>query len=133
MITPPPAILAAILAAATATNSSPDLLQAIAWTESRYNHLAESSTGAQGLFQISRVTGKVYGLTKPFEARANAEVAARLLQDLRRRYPLHVALAAYNWGSGNIRRRGHHPDNWPASVRAYVKKIYRLQRHRAPF
>jgi hypothetical protein len=33
MITPPPAILAAILAAATATNSSPDLLQAIAWTD----------------------------------------------------------------------------------------------------
>jgi soluble lytic murein transglycosylase-like protein len=33
-----------------------------------------------------------------------------------------LALAAYNWGMGNV-RKNLDPDSWPSETRRYVEKI----------
>lgn len=103
--------------------SSGLLGRVLAIESSNGKHLV-SPKGALGPFQFMPATAKEYGLT-PEDAMSfekSAPAAARYLGYLLNRYngDETMALAAYNWGMGNLERYGL--QNMPAQTRDYLRK-----------
>lgn len=99
----------------------PELLDALVWAESNYNPSAISPRGAIGLTQLMPATAAELGVD-PKDPMQNLEGGARYLQSLLKQFGSEeMALAAYNWGMGNLRRHGF--ENAPAETRDYVRKI----------
>lgn len=97
------------------------LISRVAWQESRYNPQAVSRVGARGMFQFMPATAAEWGLTDPFDPQASAWAAGAYLSRLYDRFGDWVsALAAYNWGQGNVRKG---LTNAPAETRTYVVSI----------
>lgn len=120
---PPPRIGQILRAAAQQSGIPPDLLTAVAWTESRYNPRAVSPKGAAGLMQLMPRTAAALGVSDPMDPEQNARGGARFLARLHAKYgDWSRALAAYNWGPGNVDRAGGSAA-WPPSVRGYVAKV----------
>lgn len=115
---------APVLDAAAAKAGLPSsLIRGLAWVESRWEPSSVSGVGAIGLLQLMPGTASGLGVN-PHDPAQNAIGGARYLKSLITKYSGNVrrALAAYNWGSGNIDR---HPDEntWPASVRSYASNV----------
>lgn len=89
--------------------------------ESNGNPLAKSNKGAKGLFQI--MDKKHSGFTgDPFNPIEAAKYAAKTLNDLAHHFGNYKeAVAAYNWGIGNMTNQGF--ENAPEETRNYVKKF----------
>jgi soluble lytic murein transglycosylase-like protein len=103
------------------------LLDALIWTESRYNPFAISKAGAAGLGQLMPGTAKELGVANRFDPLANLSGAARYLRQMLDRFgTVHMALAAYNAGPGAVERAGGIPLN--GETPAYVRNV--LQRWR---
>ena len=101
------------------------LLDALIWTESRYNPFAISKAGAAGLGQLMPGTAKELGVANRFDPLANLSGAARYLRQMLDRFgTVHMALAAYNAGPGAVSRAGGIPLNGetPAYVRNVLKR-----------
>lgn len=98
------------------------LLSAVQQTESGGNPNAISPAGALGLFQFLPSTAKQYGID-PLNPDQAAQGAAQMYSDLLGKYngDLPSALAAYNWGQGNVDRKGL--ANAPAETQGYISKI----------
>ena len=80
----------------------PELVKAVIKAESAGKPDAVSSKGAQGLMQLMPKTAKELGVD-PTDPVANVEGGSRYLQQLINKYKSQdIALAAYNWGPGNI-------------------------------
>ena len=100
---------------------SPDLLAAVAQTESGFNPRAVSGAGARGLMQLMPATARGLKVdpTNPAEA---VDGAARLLsQNLKSFGSTTLALAAYNAGPGAVRQ--YHGVPPYAETRSYVTKV----------
>ncbi len=101
------------------------LLRSVATTESGGNQYAQSGAGAKGLFQFMDGTAKDMGLqgNDVWDPMKSAEAAAKYLSQLLRQTggDLNKALASYNWGPGNVQRKGM--ENAPAETQAYVPKV----------
>lgn len=82
-----------------------------------------SPAGAQGHFQFMPGTAKQYGLTNPDDFEQSADASARYISDLMSRYAgnLQKAVAAYNWGPGNVDKYGL--GKAPAETRGYLDKV----------
>lgn len=91
-------------------------------TESAGNPNAVSPAGAQGLFQFMPATAKAYGVN-PFDPQSAAVGAARMYGDLSKQFGGGVPsmLAAYNWGSGNLTKKGI--QNAPQETRDYIQRV----------
>ncbi len=90
--------------------------------ESGRGHSMISPKGALGHFQFMPPTAKAYGLKDPFDLSQSADAAARYLRDLKNQFGDWTdAVAAYNWGPGNLQRHGL--AHAPAETRAYVVKV----------
>lgn len=108
-------------------NLPPNLLKAVARKESDFDPEAVSPVGAAGLMQFMPTTaggGAGYGINAfdPFDPIASISAAGQLLAGLYKTlgsWP--KALAAYNWGIGNVTRKGF--ENAPEETRNYVTKI----------
>ncbi|MBB6694368.1 lytic transglycosylase domain-containing protein [Cohnella xylanilytica] len=105
------------------------LLAAVAQAESSWNPNAVSSAGARGLFQFMPATAKGYGIdpTNPVQA---TDAAGKMLSGLMAKYDgdLSKALAAYNWGGGNLDKAiKKYGSNWlshaPTETQKYIRKI----------
>ncbi|OYU33104.1 lytic transglycosylase domain-containing protein [Novosphingobium sp. PASSN1] len=80
------------------------LLDALIWTESRYNPLALSKAGAVGLGQLMPRTATELGVSNPYDARANLIGAAQYLRQMIDQFgAIHLAIAAYNAGPSAVR------------------------------
>lgn len=86
----------------------PELVHAVAATESAYQPHAVSPKGAVGVMQLMPQTAAQLG-ADPHDLRENIEAGTRLLRDLLLKYqntpnPVRRALAAYNAGAGAVDR-----------------------------
>ena len=120
-----------LIAGANSMYGLPDgLLGAVASAESSFNPNARNSkSGAAGLFQFIPSTAKGYGID-PYDPIQAADAAGKMLSGLAAKYEgdYAKALAAYNWGGGNldkaIKKFGN---DWyahaPEETQGYIKKI----------
>jgi soluble lytic murein transglycosylase-like protein len=100
---------ATVLDAAARYRLDPRILTSVIYVESRFNHQTISSVGATGLGQLMPDTAEGLGVD-PRDPRQNLYGAAWLLRlHLDAFHNLPLALAAYNAGSGAVRRWGGIP------------------------
>ncbi|MGP1998705.1 lytic transglycosylase domain-containing protein [Citrobacter freundii] len=104
----------------------PGLLRAVATTESGGDNGAVSHAGAKGMFQFMPKTAAEYGLIGEdvYDPDKSAAAAAKKLSGLVKLYngDVGLALSAYNWGEGNIQRKGMGAA--PKETREYAPKVF---------
>lgn len=104
------------------------LLLAVARGESDFNATARSRANAHGVMQIQwPETAKhlgIYRLSELYDPCTNIEAGTRYLKELMARYDndLHLALAAYNYGPGRIKKG---TTSIPSGATWYSAYIYR--------
>lgn len=119
----------------------PTELALLPFIESAFNPQAVSSAKAAGMWQFMPATGKYFDLKQNVlrddrrDVLASTRAALDYLQKLHRMFgDWHLALAAYNWGEGSVRRAitrnqkdglgtGYMDLNMPAETRLYVPKL----------
>lgn len=100
----------------------PGLLDAMWSAESSRGQNMQSPKGAQGHFQFMPATAEQYGLRDPNNLQQSATAAAQMISDMvQQTGSVPTALAAYNWGIGNLQRKGM--DAAPAETRNYIQKV----------
>ena len=115
----------------------PELVAAIAHTESKFKPTARSGAGAIGLMQLVPRTGRWLGATNLTDPAQNIMAGAKYLRYLTDRFggDQQKAVAAYNAGEGNVRRFGGVPpfretQNYIQRVRTFQDDLGdRLQSH----
>jgi soluble lytic murein transglycosylase-like protein len=112
---------------------APELIKAVALVESGLDPHAVSPKGAEGLMQLMPATAAQYGVSDSFDPLENLRAGARHLRSLLDEFggDQTLALAAYNAGSGAVRRYRGVPAY--EETRTYVNKVQeRLGRGRRP-
>jgi hypothetical protein len=122
-------ILQLLAQAAMQYGLDPALVTAVARQESGLNPNAVSSAGAQGVMQLMPSTAAQFGVTNPLDPVQNINAGVKYLAQLLNQFgDLGEALAAYNWGPGNVSNALQQwgPD-WllhaPAETQNYVQTI----------
>ncbi|MDP2018848.1 transglycosylase SLT domain-containing protein [Hydrogenophaga sp.] len=116
-------------------------LALLPFIESAFNPQAVSSARAAGMWQFMPATGESFDLKQNVfrddrrDVLASTRAALDYLQQLHGRFGnWHLALAAYNWGQGNVNRAitqnkrlglptGYTDINMPLETRTYVPKL----------
>lgn len=100
------------------------MLSRVAYQESRYNpNIVNTKSGAQGLMQFMPATAKDIGVD-PFDPYEAISGAAQYLKSLYKQFgSWTLALAAYNWGPGNLKKKGI--ANAPSETKTYYSSILR--------
>lgn len=108
---------------ATEIGLDPDLAIRLTRQESRFNPRAVSSAGAQGLMQLMPDTAKELGVKDPFDPEQNIRGGLTYLKRMldEQGGDTTRALAAYNWGPGNLAKHGL--ENAPEETRNYIRVI----------
>ena len=119
----------------------PTELALLPYIESAFNPQAVSSAKAAGMWQFMPATGRDFQLRQTIfrDDRRNVLDSTRAALDyLQKLHDMfgdwHLALAAYNWGQGNVKRAiernqaaglptGYNDINMPAETRNYVPKL----------
>lgn len=108
--------------AALTHNVDPSLISAVIKAESGGNTRATSPKGAIGLMQLMPATARDLGVTNPYSPEENVMAGTKYLKMLLNRYDGNrdLALAAYNWGPGNL-EKSHR--SMPRETVEYVARI----------
>lgn len=112
-----------IRSAAVYNSVDESLVRAIIHAESAYHPDAVSPAGAQGLMQLMPATQEELNVRNPFDPAHNIAGGVRHLSDLLREFDGNVKLAAaaYNAGSGAVRKHGGIPPY--NETREYVRRV----------
>lgn len=116
----------AIRAAEKANGLPNNLLARLLYQESRYRAdiitgKVKSSAGALGIAQFMPATAKQFGIN-PLDPYQSIAAAAKYLKQLYGRFGnWNEALASYNWGQGNVSRKGL--ANAPTETKNYFTQI----------
>ena len=112
-------------AAAAKYNVDPKLVRAVAIAESDLNQSAISSKGAIGVMQLMPETARSLGVD-PYDVQQNIDGGTRYLKQLLDSFngDVQKAIAAYNAGSGAVRRYGGIPPY--AETQRYVGRVMNL-------
>jgi hypothetical protein len=111
----------------------PELIVAVALTESKLNASAVSPKGAMGVMQLMPSTARLMAVHDPFDPRQNIDGGARWLRMMLDRFKgdVDLALAAYNAGPVTVKRYGGIPPY--AETQRYVRLVReKLGRMRPP-
>ncbi len=113
--------------AARTYNVDARLIKGVIRTESNFNSNALSPKGAMGLMQLMPGTARDLGVKDAFNARENIMGGTRYLKSLLNRYQgdVSLALAAYNWGMGNVEK---YPNKLPRETRDYISRVNQYYR-----
>ena len=100
-----------------------NLLKAIAKAESNFQNSSTSHAGAQGIMQLMPATAEYLGVDDPYDPEQNIMGGAKYISRLLKQYDGNttLALAAYNAGSGNVKKYGGVPPF--EETQNYVKKV----------
>lgn len=114
---------------AIALGVDPNLAMAVASAESGFSQSAVSSAGAIGVMQLMPGTAAGMGVN-PNDVAQNIQGGVRYLAQMLATFggDAAAALAAYNWGPGNVQNaQATYGSAWfsaiPSSVQAYVTRI----------
>jgi hypothetical protein len=104
------------------------VLDAMWLAESARGKNLKSPVGAEGHFQFMPDTAKQYGVDNPYDFKQSSEGAGKMMNEMLSKYNgnLNYALAAYNWGTGNVDKwikNGAKFENLPSETQNYVTKI----------
>jgi hypothetical protein len=104
----------------------PELLAAVALTESRFDALALSRAGAQGVMQLMPGTARLLKVGDVWDPHQNVAAGARWLKRLLDKFDgnLDLALAAYNAGEEAVKRFGGIPPY--RETQLYVERVRAL-------
>jgi hypothetical protein len=110
--------------AAQAHDVDPDLIKSVIKVESNFKSNSTSPKGAMGLMQLMPETAKELGVQNAYNPSENIWAGTRYIKMLLKRYEGNVplALAAYNWGMGNLEKKS---GQMPAETRHYVSAVTR--------
>lgn len=124
------------LAKATEKGVDPVLVDSIFKIESNYNPKAQSRTGPQGIGQLTKATGKAYGVNPedrkdPYK---NIDASIAFMADLNKKYNGDASkiAVAYNQGEGvlNNHLRANkgvlNPSTLPEEAQGYLKKLQKF-------
>ncbi|RZB37374.1 MAG: hypothetical protein SRB2_01148 [Desulfobacteraceae bacterium Eth-SRB2] len=101
---------------------NPGLINAVIRAESNFDATCTSSKGAMGLMQLMPETAKELGVKNCYSPVENIMAGTCYLKKLLDRYDGNtpLALAAYNWGMGNVER---HPEELPQETQTYIARV----------
>lgn len=115
----------------------PEEMAYVAWTESQFDPVAESSAGAKGMWQMTTSTAQALGLTVeggvdertdvPKQSRAAARHIANLLAEFGEDSFM-LAMAAYNRGENGVRRALHDVAQESGGFRKEKRDFWHLYR-----
>jgi hypothetical protein len=128
-------------------NKQEPLIQAMIYQESRGNPKAKSKAGAAGLMQLMPGTAKELRVKDVFDAKQNIAAGTKYIEKMRSKFgDDSLALAAYNWGPGNVSKavrqaakalkKDASQVTWddilsevtvPTETRKYVQRVFRLR------
>lgn len=113
------------LASAAAAHDLPlTFFTRLIWQESRFDPLAVSRAGAQGMAQFMPAVAAEKGLTDPFNPEQALPTSARFLGELKRQFGnVGLAAAAYNAGARRVQDWLAKRATLPRETRDYVVKI----------
>lgn len=102
----------------------PNLVKAIIKVESNFDRKAVSKMGARGIMQIMPETGRLLGLSDPFDSKDNIFAGVKFVSRLMSKFnnDLELVLAAYNAGENAVVKYDYNIPPYRETI-DYVEKV----------